>query len=421
MINFFGEVDFRNQTKKIGIKQNDRSRHVYVVGKTGVGKTTLLKNMIIQDILNNQGVSFIDPHGDAAEELLAFIPKNRINDVVYFNPADFEHPIAFNAMHKLSDKHYHLVAFSLMETFKKMWPDVWSARMEYILSNCIMALLEFPSATLLGINRMLSDKIYRKKVVKNLKNPLIKSFWEKEYASYTERYEIEAKAAIQNKIGQLISNPLICNIIGQVKSKFNIEEIMSQKKILIINLSKGKIGEEAAMLLGSLLIIRMQIAASARANIPEQEREDFYLYVDEFQDFARASFTNILSEARKYRLCLTLSHQYIAQMDEEVIDAVFGNIGTNICFRVGAHDAAYLEKEFLPEFRAYDMINLEKYYFCLKLMFNGTAQKPFLAKGLFPFLPLKHSNKEKIIQYSRARYTTPVNLVENKIYSWLKE
>lgn len=420
MINFFGEINFRNKYKKIGIKQNDRNRHIYVIGKTGVGKTTLLKNMIIQDILNNQGVSFIDPHGDAAEELLDFIPKNRINDVVYFNPADFKYPIAFNVMYKVSDKYYYLIAFSLMETFKKMWPDVWSARMEYILSNCIMALLESPNATLLGINRMLSDATYRRKVIKNIKNPLINNFWRKEYASYTARYETEAKAAIQNKIGQLISNPIICNIIGQVKSKFDIKEIINNKKILIVNLSKGKIGEEAAMLLGSLLIIRMQIAASARANIPEQERENFYLYVDEFQDFARASFANILSEARKYRLCLTLAHQYIAQMDEEVLDAVFGNIGTIICFRVGAQDATYLEKEFLPEFGGYNMINLEKYYFCLKLMLNQTTQKPFLAKGLAPFIPLKYSNKEKIINSSRERYTLPASVIEAKIFSWLK-
>jgi type IV secretory pathway TraG/TraD family ATPase VirD4 len=350
-ITFFGETTFRNARKKFGIKTDDRRRHVYLVGKTGMGKTVMLENMAIQDIQKGNGVAFVDPHGEAAERLLDFIPSNRVNEVVYFNPADLDYPIAFNVMEKVDFRYRHLVAGGLMGVFKKVWPDVWSARMEYILNNSILALLEYPGSTLLGINRMLADVEYRKKVVDKITDPVVKSFWVNEFGRYTQRYEVEATAAIQNKVGQFISNPLIRNIVGQVKSSIDMRKVMDEGKILILNLSKGRVGEDNSRLLGALLITKIQLAAMSRVDVPESQRKDFYLYVDEFQNFATESFVNILSEARKYRLSLTLGHQYIAQMEETVRDAVFGNVGTLICFRVGAEDAEFLEKEFIPDFR----------------------------------------------------------------------
>lgn len=425
-ITILGETTFRNQNKKFGIKLDDRRRHIYIIGKTGMGKTALLMNMAIQDILSGKGLGFIDPHGEAAEELLDFIPKKRINDVVYFNPADIEYPIAFNVMEKVSPEHRHLVASGLMGVFKKIWPDVWSARMEYILNNTILALLEYPNTTLLGINRMLADPEYRKKVVEKITDPVVKSFWVNEFARYTQRYEVEATAAIQNKVGQFISNPLIRNIIGQVKSKIDMREVMDEGKILIANLSKGKIGEDNSKLLGALLITKLQLAAMSRVDIPEEKRRDFFLYVDEFQNFATEAFVTILSEARKYRLSLTLANQYIAQLEEmtptgkstKVRDAIFGNVGTIICFRVGAEDAEFLQKEFSPEFEAGDLINLGKYNICIKLMIDGITSPPFSAQTLPPFEKPKVSYKEKIIRVSRERYGAKREIIEAKIEKW---
>ena len=417
-INFFATTTFRNQKKKFGIKIDDRRRHFYIVGKTGTGKTTLLKNMAVQDIRDGRGVCFIDPHGEQAEELLDFIPEERIEDVIYFNPADIEHPIAFDVMEDVAVESRHLVASGLMGVFKKIWPDVWSARMEYILSNSILALLEHPDSTLLGINRLLSDSAYRKEVVEGLTDPVVKAFWTQEFARYTQRYEVEATAAIQNKIGQFISSPLIRNIIGQVRTSFDIREVMDSSKILILNLSKGKIGEDSSRLLGGLLITKLQLAAMSRVDMPEKERKDFFMYVDEFQNFATESFVNVLSEARKYRLSLILAHQYITQMEETVRDAVFGNVGTIISFRVGAEDAEYLEKEFIPEIVAEDLVNLPKYLIYLKLMIDGVAGRPFSAQTLPPFKREEESQKEKIIEFSRKKYSTPREIVEKQIAEW---
>jgi len=417
-INFFGITTFRNERKKFGIKIDDRRRHVYIVGKTGMGKTELLKNMAIQDIQSGEGIGFVDPHGEAAEELLDFIPPNRVDDVVYFNPADLEYPIAFNVMEKVDVEHRHLVASGLMGVFKKIWPDVWSARMEYILHNSILALLEYPGATLLGVNRILADPEYRKRVVEGIKDPVVKAFWLQEFARYTQRYEVEATAAIQNKIGQFISAPLIRNIIGQQRSAVDMRKLMDEGKILILNLSKGKVGEDASKLLGGLLITKLQLAAMSRVDIEEEQRKDFFLYVDEFQNFATESFINILSEARKYRLALILAHQYIAQMEEEVGDAVFGNVGTLISFRVGAEDAEYLEKEFSPDFVAQDFVNLPKYQIYLKLMIDGIAGRPFSANTLPPFEKQVESQRDKIVKLSREKYATPREVVEERIARW---
>lgn len=417
-ITFLGKTTFRNQRKKFGIRPDDRRRHVYVIGKTGMGKTVLLENMAIQDIQRGNGMAFVDPHGEAAEGLLDFIPSKRVNDVIYFNPADIDFPIAFNVMEQVDFRYRHLVAGGLMGVFKKVWPDVWSARMEYILNNTILALLEYPEATILGVNRMLADVEYREKVVAKITDPVIKSFWVNEYARYTQRYEVEATAAIQNKVGQFVSNPLIRNIVGQVKSTIDMRKIMDEGKILILNLSKGRIGEDNSRLLGALLITKLQLAVMSRVDIPEEKRRDFYLYVDEFQNFATMSFANILSEARKYRLNLTLGHQYITQMEEEVRDAVFGNVGTLILFRIGAEDSEFLEREFMPDFTAQDLVNLTKYNVYLKLMIDGVAGRPFSAETLPPAPIEEESNREKIIRASRERYSVKREIVEDKIRRW---
>ncbi|NMB47582.1 type IV secretion system DNA-binding domain-containing protein [Patescibacteria group bacterium] len=403
-ITFFGETNFRGQNKKFGIKSDDRLRHMYIIGKTGMGKTELLKNMIIQDILNGYGVAFVDPHGDAAEEILNFIPEERIKDVVYFNPGDINYPIAFNIMESVSEDQRHLIASGLMGVFKKIWPDVWSARMEYILNNTILSLLEIEGATLLEINRLLSDATFRGKIVKQLKDPVVKAFWVQEFSKYSQRYEVEATAAIQNKIGQFISTPLIRNIVGQVKSTIDTREIMDSGKILIINLSKGRIGEDASKLLGALLITKIQLAAMSRVDIKEEQRKPFNLYVDEFQNFATESFATILSEARKYKLSLILAHQYIAQMDEVVRDAVFGNIGTMIIFRIGAEDAESLRKEFSPEFTEEDLVNLAKQHIYVRLMIDGITSRPFSAETLPPRKQEDQNFVQGIIDYSRKVY-----------------
>lgn len=414
----FAKTVYHGKEKVFGIKTDDRRRHMYIVGKTGMGKSSLLENMAIQDIQAGKGIGIVDPHGDFAEKILDFIPKQRINDVIYFNPADIDYPVAFNVMEKVDFSQRHLVAAGLLGVFKKIWPDVWSARMEYILNNTILALLEIPGTTLLGINRMLSDKEYRDKIVSKITDPTIKAFWLKEFAQYPPRFREEAVAPIQNKVGQFISSPLIRNIVGQVKSSIDMRKVMDEGKILILNLSKGRIGEDPSRLLGALLITKLQLAAMSRVNIPEGERKDFFLYVDEFQNFATEAFANILSEARKYRLSLILTHQYITQIEEVVRDAIFGNVGTLICFRVGGEDAEFLEKEFKPEFNLYDLANLPKYHIYLKLMIDGVASRPFSAQTLPPFPLSEISYKEKIIKVSREHYATERKKIEEKISRW---
>ncbi len=416
-VNFFASTNFRNQNRKFGIKIDDRRRHMYVVGKTGMGKTTLLENMVLNDIYGGHGVGLVDPHGDFAEKIIDYIPSNRINDVVYFNPADINYPIGFNILETIRPEQKHLVVSGLMAVFKKIWPDVWSARMEYILNNTILALLDFPGTTLLGINRMLSDEDYRKRVVNNSKDPVIKAFWQNEFANYTEKFRTEAVAPIQNKIGQFLSASVIRNIVAQVKSRINIREIMDERKIFIANLSKGRIGEDNSRLLGGMLINRLQLAAMERVDMPEKDRKDFFLYVDEFQNFATESFASILSEARKYRLDLTMAHQYMEQLDETVLAAVIGNVGTMITFRVGSSDAEILAKEFTPTFVEEDLVNLPKFQIYLKLMIDGVASKPFSATTLGP-IAISTASTEKVVRVSRERYATPREKIEEKIMRW---
>lgn len=420
-ITYFAETDSRNKRVPFGIRSKDRSRHMYVIGKTGMGKSTLLENMAIQDIQNGEGMAFIDPHGKTADLLLEYVPKERIKDVVYFAPFDTEYPISFNVMEDVGVNKRHLVANGLMSAFKKIWVDAWSARMEYILSNILLALLEYPDSTLVGVNRMLADKDYRKKVVDNIKDPSVKSFWVDEFAKYGDRYMQEAGAAIQNKIGQFISNPLVRNIIGQPKSSFDIRKVMDEKKILIINLSKGRVGETNANLLGSMIITKIYLGALSRADASETKLKGlppFYLYVDEFQSFANESFADILSEARKYKLSLTIAHQYIEQMSEEVRAAVFGNVGTMITFRVGAFDAEVLEKEFAPVFTAEDLVNLGFVQTYMKLMIDGVTSQPFSATTLPPIKKPDITNRDDIIESSRSTFARPREEVEEAIRKW---
>jgi len=418
----FAKTTFRNQRVKFGIKTDDRRRHMYVIGKTGMGKTNMLENMVIADIKAGRGVGVIDPHGEFAEKMLDFVPEDRLDDVIYFNPADIEYPIAFNPLEQVDPEHRHLVASGIMGVFKKIWPDVWSARMEYILNNSLLALLEYPGSTLLGIMRMLAEKDYRQKIIEHLRDPVVKAFWVNEFARYTQRLEVEAVAAIQNKVGQFVSNPLIRNIIGQAHSAIDMREVMDKGKILIVNIAKGRIGEDNSALLGAMMVTKLQLAAMSRVDIPMEKRRDFYLYVDEFQNFSTESFANILSEARKYRLNLILAHQYIEQLHEKVRAAIFGNVGTIVCFRVGAEDAEFLEKEFLPEFNANDLVNLPKYNIYVKLMIDGVASKPFSAETLEPPQPSHESFKDIIIENSRHKYGTPRRIVEEKIASeWLAD
>lgn len=418
-ITLFAQTNFRNQKTKFGIKIDDRRRHMYLIGKTGMGKSTAMENMIIQDIQNGKGVALVDPHGDFAEKILDFVPNDRINDVIYLNPADMHYPIAFNVMEAVSQEHKHLIASGLVGVFKKLWADSWGPRLEYLLRNDILALLDYPGSTLLGVMRILTDKTYRNKVIAKIQDPVVKAFWVEEYSKYPQQFQVEAIAPIQNKVGQFLSTALIRNVVGQVKSSFDLRDIMDNQKILIMNLSKGRIGEDSSALLGAMMITKIQLAAMSRIDTPEEDRKDFYLYVDEFQNFATESFANILSEARKYRLNLIIGHQYIEQLDELVRAAVFGNVGTLMCFRVGAADAEFLATEFTPYFEEQDLVNLAKYDVYMKLMIDGVASNPFSATTLAPpGESIRTANKEKVIKVSRERYARPREIVEDKISRW---
>lgn len=417
-VTYFAETDHRNKKTKFGIKAKDRTRHVYVIGKTGMGKSTLLENMAVQDIQSGNGLAFIDPHGSTAEKLLEYIPEERVDDVLYFAPFDSDYPISFNVMEDVGEDRRHLVLDGLMSAFKKIWVDAWSSRMEYILGNTILALLEYPDSTMLDINRMYTDKDFRKKVVDYVQDPLVKTFWTQEFAGYTDRYAQEATPAIQNKVGQFTANPIVRNIVGQARSSFDIREMMDKKKILIINLSKGRVGEQNANLLGSMLITKIYLAAMSRADQSAEKLDslpNFYLYVDEFQSFANESFANILSEARKYKLNLTIAHQYIEQMSDEVRAAVFGNVGTMAAFRVGSYDAEVLEREFAPQFTAEDMVNLGFAQIYLKLMVDGISSSPFSATTLPPIETPRVSFKDVAIAKSRKNFASPRAEVEAKI------
>lgn len=415
-----GKAFFRDREVNFGIKLEDRRRHIYILGKTGSGKTTLIENMIFYDLYSNKGLGYIDPHGDSVLKVLKYIPRSRIDEVIYFDPSDIDYPLSFNPLENVAYEFRHIVASSILSVLKKIWVDAWSARMEYILMNTLLALLEFSNSTFLDINRMLGDDKFRNNIVQHLKDPVIKAFWEKEFARYHTTFRTEAIAPIQNKVGQFITSPLIRNIIGQERSSFDLREIMDNGKIFLANLSKGKLGEENSALLGGLLVTKFQLAAMSRVNIEEESRRDFFLYIDEFQNFATESFVNILSEARKYRLNLILSHQYLDQVPESILKAVFGNVGNFLIFKTGSVDAERLEKEF-GEIKAYEFVNLPRFYIYTKILVDGTPAQPFLGQT-FPPKPLPEINYfHEIIKLSRIKYAKNKKIVENKIFRKYKE
>lgn len=395
----------------------DARQHTYILGKTGSGKTTLLRNLIVQRIAQGDGVGVIDPHGDLAEELLNHIPPHRADHLVYFNPGDIEFPIGLNLLARVAPDDRHLVASGIVSAFKGIWRDSWGPRLEYILHNAVSALLDCRNATLLGVNRMLSDDEYRAKVIRQIKDPFIRAFWAEEYAGYDERFRREAIAPIQNKLGQFLLNPVVRNILGQVKSKVNIPFTMDTGRIFIANLSKGRLGHDKANLLGSLLTTQFQLGAMARANRPEAERRDFHLFIDEFQNFTTDAFASILSEARKYRLCLTLSHQYIAQLTDPVREAVFGNVGTLISFRIGNTDAEVMEKEFGGAITARMLADLDQYEAVVKLLEAGMNYEPFRARMLPP-AENRVGRRDKLIARSRERFAMLRRKIEDKLGQW---
>ena len=406
-ITYFASTHTRGKREMFGIRANDRGKHIYVIGKTGMGKSTMLENLAIQDIQNGEGIAFIDPHGSTAEKLLDFIPHERIKDVVYFAPFDTDHPLGFNVMEDVGYDKRHLVVSGLMGALKRIWVDAWSARMEYILQNTLLALLEYPGSTLLDVNRMLTNKTFRNAVIEKVTDPIVRDFWTVEFASFTDSYTREATPAIQNKVGQFVANPLIRNIVGQPTSSFDLRKIMDEKKIFIVNLSKGRMGETNASLLGSMLTVKIYLAAMSRADEPAARMAKlprFYFYVDEFQSMMNQAFADILSESRKYKLALTLANQYIEQMEEEVRDAVFGNVGTLIVFRVGPFDAEVLETVFDPVFTPEDLVSLGIGQIYLTLMIDGVGSKPFSAETIPPIETPSISYRDDCVRASRAAY-----------------
>lgn len=387
---------------------------MYVIGKTGTGKSTLLKNLIAADIRNGNGLALIDPHGDLAEDVLDLVPEERIEDVIYFNPPDLDNPTAFNLLERATPYSHYLIVSGLISVFKKVWAEFWGPRLEHILRNALFTLLERPQSTLLDLPRLLTDKDFRRSVVGRINHQQVREFWLFEFEKYSAWLKAEATAPILNKIGQFLSSTPLRNIVGQQENSFRIRKAMDEGKIIIANLSKGKLGEDNAALLGALLVTRIQLAALSRANIPEKDRRPFYLYVDEFHNFVTSSFTDSLSETRKYGLGLVLANQYIFQLDENIRESIFGNVGTIISFRVGAEDAKRLALEFNGVIEERDLVSLESHHIFLKLMIDGASSEAFSAITL-PSPQPNHSFKEQIIANSRAKYCKPRKQVEREI------
>ena len=417
-----GMANYRGETEDFGLKPIDRARHVYIIGKTGMGKSTLLENMIYTDILNGRWVAVIDPHGDLVETILANIPKSRTNDIVLFDPADQEYPIGFNMLDNPHPELRPIVAWWLVSIFKKMFAESWGPRLEYILRNTILTLLLIPDTTLISIPLMLTHESYRKKIVAKIDDPILIQFWNEEFAKMSPSMQSESINPILNKVGQFLSSPILRNILGQPKNPFSLRWIMDNGKIFLVNLSKGRIGEDASALLGAMMVTKFQIEAMTRADTPEADRRDFGLYVDEFQNFATDSFATILSEARKYKLSLTMANQYVDQMAETVQWAVFGNVGTLVSFQVGYHDALTFAEVFGGEdvIMPQDLMNLKKYDIYTKLLIDGMPSPVFSATTYAPLrdridVPPQQA-REVLLKVSREKYTKPKDYVEKKIF-----
>jgi len=410
-ITFFAETNFRNQRRRFGIKRADRRYHMYILGKTGMGKTTLMENMIVSDFEKGNGVAVIDPHGDLAERLLNRVPSRRINDVIYFNPADVDFPIAFNVLEQVTEDLQPLVVSGVLSIFKKLYSEYWAPRQEHMLRNTLLTIVQFPGTTLHTVHQILTDTTFREQITQKLEDKTLRAFWEKEFAGFDKRQRTEVISPILNKVGQFLADPGIRNIVGQQKNRIPFRKVITERRILIANLSKGKIGEDNTVLLGSLLLTKLQLAALSRADISEERREDFYLYVDECQNFFTESVASMLAEMRKYRLNLVLANQHLDQLDEPIRQAILGNVGTFIAFRVGAPDADVLKEEFFPQFAKQDLLNLPKYQIYLRLMINGVASHGFSAITLLP-QAVGLGTADTIIKVSRQRYGTSRYKVE---------
>ena len=402
-ITFIGKTEFKNKLTTFGIKRKDRDRHVYIIGKTGTGKSTLIANMAIEDIRKGEGVAVVDPHGDLIQILLQYIPKKRINDVCYFNPADPEYSYPLNPLEVTNPSQRELVASGIVSIFHKLYAQSWGPRLEHILRNTLLTLTALPNKTLVDVIRILTEKRFRQFWVKRLEDKNLVAFWEREFEPMGDRLRQEAISPILNKVGQFVTSPLIRRVIGFPYSRVKIEEIMNEGKILLVDLSAGKIGEDNSALLGAMIITQIQLAAMNRVYVKEEQRRPFYLFVDEFQNFATRSFIRILSEARKYRLSLTVANQYMAQLDREIQDAILGNVGSLISFLVGSQDAEILDKEFGREFTAEDLVSLGRFQILLKMSIDGETSRPFYATTL-PLPACVNQNREKIIRSSRMRF-----------------
>lgn len=382
-ITFFARTNWRQEGKLFGIRQADRRSHMYVIGKTGTGKSAMLGTMALQDIEAGRGLALLDPHGDLVERLVAAVPQSRRDDLVYFNVPDTSRPLGYNPLTGIPATKRSLAASGVLEVFKKLWSDSWGPRLEHILRNAILALLEQPEATLADILQLLDDRAFRRQAGERILNARVRDFWLREYEGYPERFRAEAIAPVQNKVGAFLADPILQGILSQPRSSFDLRLIMDEGKIFLVNLAKGRIGEDAAMLLGALLVSGVGVAALSRADRSEEDRRDFFLYLDEFQNFMTLSLATMLAELRKYRVSLVLAHQYLTQLDEELRDAILGNVGTILAFRVGPADAEILEREFWPEFRAADLVNLPNYHLYLKLIIDGRVSRTFSAKSFF--------------------------------------
>jgi hypothetical protein len=410
----FEITNYRDIRKRFGIKQKNRRGHMYIVGKTGTGKSTLIENVASHDIEAGNGVALIDPHGDLAEEILDSVPSSRVNDVIYLKPSDLEYPIAFNPLENVHPDQCHLVASGIISTLKKVWYDSWGPRLEHILRNALLTLLENPGSTLLEVPRLLTDETFREQAVRRVTHPQVRAFWFSEFARYSAWMKSEAVSPILNKVGQFLTAIPLRNIVGQPKSALNFRKIMDEGKIFVANLSKGQIGEDNCGLLGAMLATQIQLAALSRADVPESRRRAFYFYVDEFHDFVTLSFADILSASRKYGLNLVLGHQHLAQLDEKLRSAILGNAGTIISFRVGVEDAELLAKEFYPVFDETDLVNLPNHHIYLKLLIDGAPSEPFSAFTLPPRAK-DTSHKQEIIEHSRRQYARPRREVEQSM------
>lgn len=383
-ITYFGRTTSRRPDRPFGIREPDRLSHMYVIGKTGTGKTTLLETLIRQDIVNGNGLALIDPHGDLVERVAASIPEARRDDVLYFNLPDPNQPYGYNPLKKVRPDKQPLAAGGLLEVFKKMWPDAWGVRMEHVLRNALLALMEQSDATLPDVLRMCTDKSFRRSVASSLKNQQVQSFWLEEYDKYLPRFRADSIAPIQNKVGAFLADPTLYRVLVKPERMLHMRRIMDRGQILLVNLAKGKLGDDTSSLLGALLLTTLGLAAFSRSDIPEEGRRRFYLYVDEFQTFTTLAVANMISELRKYRVGLILAHQHLHQLETDVRYAVLGNAGTVISFRVGPYDAAFLAKEFEPRFEGVDLLNLPNHTIYLKLMINGEPSRAFSAQTLLP-------------------------------------